>query len=194
MSGASDFVNDALTTLCLQRNKRKKSKAAVATAATDGEPTPDAEGQGVTTVTADGETVQKTERPRRPRRIRQPRPPRPEGEGPTGEPSKSVVFVANLSYDVDDAGLAKIFTDEGVNVVSARVVMRRFGHPRRSKGYGFVDVGNEENQRKAVEQFSGKTVNDREIAVKIALSNPAEVTENAVEDPPAYQEQATDST
>jgi len=177
------------------RNKRKKTKPA---ANTDGElaaTTTATENQGATIVTADGETpvARKTERPRRFRRPRQPRPPRVEGEGPPGEPSKSVVFVANLSYDVDDAGLAKIFTDEGINVVSARVVMKRFGHPRRSKGYGFVDVGNEENQTKAVELFSGRKINDREIAVKIAVNNTVEPTENVAEDAAASQELAIDS-
>jgi len=180
------------------RNKRKKTKPAAATANTDGElaaTTTATENQGATIVTTDGETpvARKTERPRRFRRPRQPRPPRVEGEGPPGEPSKSVVFVANLSYDVDDAGLAKIFTDEGINVVSARVVMKRFGHPRRSKGYGFVDVGNEENQTKAVELFSGRKINDREIAVKIAVNNTVEPTENVAEDAAASQELAIDS-
>jgi len=174
------------------RNKRKKTKAAAATATTDDEPAAAPENQGAAAVTADGEApvARKTERFRRFRRIRQPRPPRVEGEGPTGEPSKSVLFVANLSYDVDDARLAKIFTDEDINVVSARVVMMRIGHPR-SKGYGFVDVGNEENQTKAVELFSGRKINDREIAVKIAVNNPA--PQNPAEEAAVPQGLATDS-
>jgi len=106
------------------------------------------------------------------RRPRAPKPPRPEGEAPTGEPSKSVVFVANLAFNVDDAALAELFTSAGINVVSARVVRRRFGQPRRSKGYGFVDVGNEEQQKKAVQIFEGKELAGREIAVKIAVSAP----------------------
>jgi len=106
------------------------------------------------------------------KRTRAPKPPRPEGEAPTGEPSKSVVFVANLAFNVDDAALAELFTSAGINVVSARVVRRRFGQPRRSKGYGFVDVGNEEQQKKAVQLFEGKEVAGREIAVKIAVSAP----------------------
>ncbi|KAF9520389.1 hypothetical protein BS47DRAFT_1481513 [Hydnum rufescens UP504] len=106
------------------------------------------------------------------KRPRAPKPPRPEGEAPTGEPSKSVVFVANLAFNVDDAALAELFTSAGINVVSARVVRRRFGQPRRSKGYGFVDVGNEEQQKKAVQLFEGKELAGREIAVKIAVSAP----------------------
>jgi len=106
------------------------------------------------------------------KRTRAPKPSRAEGEAPTGEPSKSVVFVANLAFNVDDAALAELFTSAGINVISARVVRRRFGQPRRSKGYGFVDVGNEEQQKKAVQLFEGKEVAGREIAVKIAVSTP----------------------
>lgn len=69
--------------------------------------------------------------------------------------------------------MADLFKNAGINVVSARVVRRRFGQPRRSKGYGFVDVGNEEEQKKALAAFEGKEVNGREIAVKVAVSAPA---------------------
>ncbi|KAF8313061.1 hypothetical protein DL93DRAFT_2059384, partial [Clavulina sp. PMI_390] len=111
---------------------------------------------------------------KKPRKPRAPRPPRPEGSStePAGEPSKSVVFVANLAFNVDDDALATLFKEAGINVVSARVVRRRFGQPKRSKGYGFVDVGDEEQQKKALEAFAGKEVNGREIAVKIAVSGP----------------------
>lgn len=110
--------------------------------------------------------------PKKPRRPRAPKTPRAEGEQPEGEPSKSVLFVANLAFNVDDATLAELFTSAGIDVVSARVVRRRFGRPRRSKGYGFVDVGTEEQQQKALEVFAGKEVNGREIAVKVAVSSP----------------------
>lgn len=118
--------------------------------------------------------------PKKARRQRAPKAPRAEGEQPDGEPSKSVVFVANLAFNVDDAALADLFKEAGINVVSARVVRRRFGQPRRSKGYGFVDVGNEEQQQKALEVFAGKEFNGREIAVKIAVSAPA--TSGAADD------------
>lgn len=146
--------------------RKPRSKKALATGdATEAtaEPTPVA-----TDVTADAAPPA----PKKARRTRAPKPPRTEGEQPEGEPSKSVVFVANLAFTVDDAALAELFTDAGVNVVSARVVRRRFGQPRRSKGYGFVDVGNEEEQKKALAAFAGKEVDGREIAVKVAVNAP----------------------
>ncbi|KAJ3803075.1 hypothetical protein GGU11DRAFT_812973 [Lentinula aff. detonsa] len=107
----------------------------------------------------------------RQRKARAPRTPRLAGEDPEGEQSKTVLFVANLGFNIDDAGLATLFTEAGVNVTSARIVRRRWGHPRRSKGYGFVDVGSEEEQKKAIEVLQGKEVGGRPIAVKIAVNS-----------------------
>ena len=79
----------------------------------------------------------------------------------------------NDGHSPDDAGLAAVFTEADFKVNSARVVRRRWGHPRRSKGYGFVDVGDEEEQKKAMEALQGKELEGgRAIAVKIAV-NPA---------------------
>jgi len=106
-------------------------------------------------------------------RVRKPkvsRPPRPAGEDPVGEPSNTMLFVANLGFNIDDAGLSSLFTEAGINVVSARIVRRRWGQPRKSKGYGFVDVGGEEEQKKAIEALQNKEVGGRNIAVKVAVN------------------------
>jgi RNA recognition motif-containing protein len=106
----------------------------------------------------------------RPWKSRAPRHTRPAGQDPVGEPSTTTLFVANLGFNIDDEALFALFTDAGINVVSARVVRRKFGRPRRSKGYGFVDVGSEEEQKKAIEAIQGKEVGGRLIAVKIAVN------------------------
>jgi len=104
------------------------------------------------------------------RKPRTPRPTRPAGEDPVGEPSKTMLFVANLGFTVDDAGLSALFTEAGIQVTSARVVRRRWGQPRKSKGYGFVDVGSEEEQIKAIAALEGKDIGGRPIAVKVAVN------------------------
>lgn len=106
----------------------------------------------------------------RARKPRPQRPQRPAGEDPSGEPSKTMLFVANLGFNIDDAGLSTLFTEAGIHVENARIVRRRWGQPRRSKGYGFVDVGSEEEQKKAIEVLQGKDVGGRAIAVKIAVN------------------------
>ena len=119
----------------------------------------------------EGEATEASKKPRV-RKPRTPRPPRPAGEDPVGEPSKSMLFVANLGFAVDDAGLSTLFTEAGIHVISARIVRRRWGQPRKSKGYGFVDVGNEEEQKKAIAALEGKDIGGRPIAVKIAVNPP----------------------
>jgi len=140
------------------KKKKKKTvrKAKVAVTVTEGETEPAAP-------TSEGES--KPARKRRHSRTR-----RATDEEPTGEPSKSVLFVANLGFNIDDVALTELFTEAGINVVSARIVRRKYGRPRKSKGYGFVDVGNEEEQTKAIAALEGKEVGGRPIAVKIAVN------------------------
>ncbi|KIL68131.1 hypothetical protein M378DRAFT_158656 [Amanita muscaria Koide BX008] len=150
-----------------RRNRRKKGPRKPKAAKSEGETTADAsapEAQG------DAQPAAAPKKAPRPRRFRAPRPPRPEGEDPAGEPSKTVLFVANLGFNVDDADLSAIFTEAGITVDTARIVRRKYGRPRRSKGYGFVDVGSEEEQKKAIELLQGKDVGGRPIAVKIAVN------------------------
>ncbi|KAJ6516048.1 hypothetical protein C8R45DRAFT_1049510 [Mycena sanguinolenta] len=168
--------------------KKKKKKAAVLHAPNvslqkkpkkegeDGAPAAaPAEGEAVP---ADGAAPKKAPRARKPKT---PRAPRPAGEDPVGEQSKTMLFVANLGFNIDDAGLSALFTDAGIAVASARIVRRRWGQPRKSKGYGFVDVGGEEEQKKAIEALQGKELGGRQIAVKIAVNTPHD-DEDAAED------------
>jgi len=151
-------------------HKKRKARALAAAAAANGEEGGDTAVHAI----ANGENGvvegEARERPaRKPRAPRAPRPRREPGEAPLGEPSKSVLFIANLAFSVDEAALTDFFTNAGVNVKTARVVRRRWGTPRKSKGYGFVDVGNEAEQQKAIELTNGQALAEREISVKIAV-------------------------
>jgi len=151
-----------------KKNTRKAKRATDEEGATEGAaPAP----------AADGEVAP----PKKPRtkKPRAPRVPRAEGEAPAGEPSKTMLFVANLGFNTDDAALSTLFTEAGIDVVSARIVRRRWGQPRKSKGYGFVDVGSEEEQKKAIEALEGKDVGGRTIAVKVAVNTPHEEEDEA---------------
>ncbi|KAJ7699906.1 hypothetical protein B0H17DRAFT_1328017 [Mycena rosella] len=167
--------------------KKKKKKAARKPKAKEEDGAPaavPAEGEATPT---DAAAAKKAPRVRKPKA---PRPPRPAGEDPVGEQSTTMLFVANLGFNIDDAGLSALFTDAGIAVTSARIVRRRWGQPRKSKGYGFVDVGGEEEQKKAIEALQGKEVGGRAIAVKIAVNTPHD-DEDAPEDAPAPAEAAT---
>jgi RNA recognition motif-containing protein len=94
------------------------------------------------------------------------RRPRNAGFTKTGEPSKTVVFVANLPFSINDDGLKEIFKD--YNVSSAHVVNRRGG---RSKGFGFVELADEEEQKKALEGLKDVESEGRTLVIKVALSD-----------------------
>lgn len=83
------------------------------------------------------------------------------------EESKTTLFVANLPFSLDDEGFAKIITDLSLKLKTAHVVKKRNG---RSKGYGFVEFDTEEDQQKALTALNKKVVDNRELSVKVALT------------------------
>jgi len=103
----------------------------------------------------------------RPRRERPPRQPKAEGERAPRTASPNTLFVANLPFSVDDTGLAEIFA--GLNLKSAHVVRKR---NNRSKGFGFVEFNNADDQSKALNAVDKKKVQERELIVKVALTEP----------------------
>lgn len=93
---------------------------------------------------------------------RQPR--KPKGP-PEGEPSKTLLFVANLPYEFSDEQLLSAF--EGLQVKTAKVIKRPYGN--RTKGYGFVDMESEADQQRALNEVHGKSIKGRAITLKVAI-------------------------
>jgi len=83
------------------------------------------------------------------------------------EESKTSLFVANLPYVLDDDAFAEVVAETGVKPKTVHVVLKRNG---KSKGYGFVELENEVDQKKALEGLNKKVVEGRELSVKIALT------------------------
>jgi len=87
---------------------------------------------------------------------------------PEGDSSKTVLFVANIPFDYDEAALEAIF--EGFTLVSSKVIRKNFGYNKgKSKGFGFVEFATEADQLKALETLQDKQINDRPIHLKIAV-------------------------
>eukprot|EP01111_Echinosteliopsis_oligospora_P007090 TRINITY_DN216_c0_g1_i1.p1 TRINITY_DN216_c0_g1~~TRINITY_DN216_c0_g1_i1.p1 ORF type:complete len:307 (+),score=123.38 TRINITY_DN216_c0_g1_i1:113-1033(+) len=105
-----------------------------------------------------------TSSPSAPKRTRAPRPPRSDVDR---TPSTTTLFVANLPFTVDDAQLADLF--KGLNIKAAHVV-RKPNNTNKSKGFGFVEFNNQEEQQKALEAVNKKLVGGRELSVKVALA------------------------
>ena len=77
------------------------------------------------------------------------------------------LYVGNLSYDVTDKELAKLFSKYG-KVVGGRVIRNRSSG--KSKGYGFVTMGTADDVEAAVSALDGTQYKGRKIVVNEAKS------------------------
>ena len=75
------------------------------------------------------------------------------------------LFVAGLPYDLDDDELMEIFEKFGV-VKSAKVAMDK--ETGKSRGFGFVDMQNDEEARDAIENLNDISLGKKPLVVKQA--------------------------
>jgi RNA recognition motif-containing protein len=79
------------------------------------------------------------------------------------------IYVSNLSFNVTDDDLEGFFAEYG-EVSSARVITDKF--TGKSRGFGFVEMPDDEAARKAIAELDGGRVEGREI--KVAEARPRE--------------------
>jgi RNA recognition motif-containing protein len=84
------------------------------------------------------------------------------------------LYVGNLLYEVTDEDLKNQFATAGT-VVTATVI--KFRDSGRSKGFGFVEMGTEDEAKKAIEMFHQQDFKGRMLVVSEARPP----KENAVE-------------
>ncbi|KPJ57354.1 RNA-binding protein [Parcubacteria bacterium DG_74_2] len=72
------------------------------------------------------------------------------------------LYVGGLSFDTTETTLKDLFSQAGT-VDSATIVLDR--NSGRSRGFGFVEMSNEEEAKKAIEMFNGKELDGRNIIV-----------------------------
>ncbi len=75
------------------------------------------------------------------------------------------IYVSNLSFNVADEDLQDFFAEYG-EVTSAKVIKDKF--TGRSRGFGFVEMSNDEQGQKAITELDGAVVEGRSISVTIA--------------------------
>lgn len=75
------------------------------------------------------------------------------------------LFVGKLSYNTTDEGLEALFASYG-KVVSAQVITDR--GTNQSKGFGFVEMEDQEAAQKAINELNGKEFEGRTIVVNVA--------------------------
>jgi RNA recognition motif-containing protein len=75
------------------------------------------------------------------------------------------LFVGSLAWSATDDDLANFFSGVGT-VVSAKVIVDR--DTNRSKGFGFVEMGNDEEAKAAIDKLNGQELKGRPVSVSEA--------------------------
>ena len=75
------------------------------------------------------------------------------------------LFVGGIAYQTDEDTLKDAFAQAG-EVESATIITDR--DSGRSKGFGFVEMANEDDVQKAIEMWDGKELDGRTITVNEA--------------------------
>jgi cold-inducible RNA-binding protein len=75
------------------------------------------------------------------------------------------IYVGNLPFSIDDAALEELFKTHG-QVDSAKVITDR--DTGRSRGFGFVEMEDDEEARKAIEAINGTEVEGRTLTANKA--------------------------
>lgn len=75
------------------------------------------------------------------------------------------LFVGGLNFKTTEQSLAEAFAKAG-NVLSAIIITDRLTH--RSKGFGFVEMENDDEAEKAIEMYNNQELDGRKVVVNEA--------------------------
>jgi len=75
------------------------------------------------------------------------------------------LFVGNLSFDTTSPDLEELFSQVGT-VASVNVITDKF--TGKSRGFGFVEMGSNQEAQKAIERFNGHELQGRALTVNEA--------------------------
>jgi cold-inducible RNA-binding protein len=75
------------------------------------------------------------------------------------------LFIGGLSFKTTEQGLADAFAKAGT-VLSAVIISDRMTH--RSKGFGFVEMENDDDAQKAIDMYNNKELDGRNVVVNEA--------------------------
>jgi len=80
------------------------------------------------------------------------------------------IYVGNLNWNMTSEDLQALFTPYG-EVVSAKIVTDKFKN-NRSKGFGFVEMSDDDAARAAISALNDTDVQDRKIVVNESTPRP----------------------
>lgn len=79
------------------------------------------------------------------------------------------IYVGNLSYNTNEDELMEVFQNYG-QVASCKIISDR--DTGRSKGFGFVEMGTEDEARAAISSLNGTELDGRQLKVNESIDKP----------------------
>ncbi len=78
---------------------------------------------------------------------------------------KSKLYVGNLPFEIENVDLENFFSEIGT-VQSINLI--KDTHTGKNKGFGFVEMNNQQEATKAIEDLNGKELKGRTLRVNLA--------------------------
>jgi RNA recognition motif-containing protein len=75
------------------------------------------------------------------------------------------LYVSNLGYEINEEDLKQVFGQHGT-VNSAKIIMDGFSG--KSRGFAFVEMPDDAEGQKAIDELNDSELKDRKIAVQVA--------------------------
>ncbi|MBN2757480.1 MAG: RNA-binding protein [Bacteroidales bacterium] len=75
------------------------------------------------------------------------------------------IYTGNLNYKISEDELKSVFEEFG-EVISVKIIIDKYSG--KSKGFAFVEMKNDEDGKKAIEELNGKDVGGRVMKVNEA--------------------------
>ena len=75
------------------------------------------------------------------------------------------LYVGGIPYSTTEAAMGDLFSQAGAVSSTSIIIDRMTG---RSKGFGFVEMTNDDEAQKAIEMFNGKDFEGRKLTVNVA--------------------------
>jgi RNA recognition motif-containing protein len=75
------------------------------------------------------------------------------------------LYIGNLDYAINEDQINKMFSEFG-EVTSVNIITDKY--TGRNKGFGFVEMTNDDEAKAAISALNGKVINSREITVNVA--------------------------
>jgi RNA recognition motif-containing protein len=79
------------------------------------------------------------------------------------------IYVGSLNFKMQESDLRELFEGYG-EVTSAKIIFDKYSG--KSKGFGFVEMPNEAEAKKAIEVLNGSNVQGRNIIVNESIERP----------------------